>query len=443
MNRLGNILSALIMSAGILVVMATERTIFPALLLAYSGAFIVYYLVVSDPENESAVTFWIPVAILLRMLTLVFFPNLSDDIYRFIWDGGLTANGLNPYLYTPSTVLAGEGSQVIHAPELFSLLNSPDYYTIYPPFCQFLFWLGAALFKGHWFAQAAFLKGSILLAEMGSIAFIFQILKKLNKPARWVLIYALNPLVIVELTGNAHFEGWMIFFLLASYYAYLVNRPFAGGFFLGLGILAKLIPAIFFPFLIKRLGWRGILLSCAGTLGIISIAILPFIQDSIAETTGSSLGLYFQKFEFNASLYYVLRWIIGIAAGFNPIAYLGPSLAILFAAIVIWFSASEKKPGWHQLPALVVLLLSLYFFLSTTVHPWYICTIVAFASLTNIRFPILWSYLIFSTYISYTTPIYNENMWIVLIEYAALAGFILFEYHSGKTEISYFVQKSN
>ncbi len=64
---------------------------------------------------------------------------------------------------------------------------------------------------------------------------------------RGVLLYALNPLVIVELVGNIHYEGLTICFLLAGLYFYKKQKDLPSATFLGLAAGVKLLPLIFLP----------------------------------------------------------------------------------------------------------------------------------------------------------------------------------------------------
>jgi hypothetical protein len=79
------------------------------------------------------------------------------------------------------------------------------------------------------------------------------------------------------------------------------------------------------------------------------------------------------------------------------------------------------------MPAMIVFVLTAYFILGTTVHPWYITTIVAFASLTHWRYPVIWSFMIFLTYINYRMPEFREDLVIVFVEYAVVCIFAFVE----------------
>jgi hypothetical protein len=136
----------------------------------------------------------------------------------------------------------------------------------------------------------------------------------------------------------------------------------------------------------------------------------------------SSLSLYFQRFEFNASIYYLLReagyWIFG----YNIIAFSGKIIAIVSLVGILWFSIQSK-----DFIKTALWIFSFYLALATTVHPWYISTLVAISIFTPFRYPIFWSFLIFLSYATYQTPAYTENLSLVALEYTIVYGFLMYE----------------
>jgi hypothetical protein len=172
--------------------------------------------------------------IVFRILLLFSVPNLSDDIYRFIWDGRLAANGINPFSHLPAEVMQMQPMTGI-TKELFGQLNSPNYYTIYPPVMQGIFWLAGKLFPVNVIGAIILMKCIIVMIELGTIFLLITLLKKLLLPKHLSLLYVLNPLVVIELTGNVHFEGVMIFFVLLAFLLILQNKWQGSAVCLGLG----------------------------------------------------------------------------------------------------------------------------------------------------------------------------------------------------------------
>lgn len=413
-----------------------ERTQTIELLTCFAILFGVYIWIIKH-NSENALTFWIVASLVFRACFLFSIPQLSDDFYRFLWDGHLLNAGYHPFAQVPRYYM--EQSVAINgiSSELFNHLNSPDYFTIYPPVNQFIFWISANL-GGDLVWVGVFVMGLfIFLAEAGSIWFIRKILIHHQLPGFHVLIYALNPLVIAELTGNLHFEALMIFFLLASYWFLVRNQLILSALFFSLAICTKLLPVIFLPLFIIRLGWRRVTVFYAFTFLFTIFFFLPLLNWEIITGFRESIGYYFRKFEFNASIYYLVREWGFWKYGYNIIQTVGWKLALYAAASMVlymgwdaWKEWKRKEPKTLWLGYL--LLLTIYFLFSTVVHPWYVCSLVAFSVFTNTRFAIVWSALVVLTYAGYSTDGYHESLAIVMIEYLLVGIFALAEwrYHS-------------
>jgi len=126
-----------------------ERDSFALLIILYTGLFVLYILFVQQRfwPFKGYMAWMMSIAVISRIMLLFSFPNLSDDIYRFIWDGRLTSLGIHPFEYLPS-----EWMQILEVSAknnwsaLFSQLNSPDYYSVYPPVNQLIFLMATLLF---------------------------------------------------------------------------------------------------------------------------------------------------------------------------------------------------------------------------------------------------------------------------------------------------------
>ena len=397
----------------------TLRSNFGQLITLFCGLFLCYGLAIAFRWSRPYVVAWIGTAVIFRLLLLFTIPSLSDDYARFVWDGRLLANGYNPFLYLPIDVLNTPiAQQAGLSPSLFSLLNSPHYFTVYPPLNQAFFGLAAWLSGSDLWLNVVWLRVFIVLSEMGTFWLLYS-----PKNPRRLLIYALNPLIIIELTGNLHFEAVLIFFLLLAF-RWLKTRWFWSAMALVLAITTKLLPLLFLPLLVFRLGWRkGFQYAVVVGLGVLAL-FSPFLSLELLQNIAKSLDLYFQKFEFNASLYYLLRTVGFWVKGYNIIQILGPTLSFLSASGIValaWLKRNE------QLETMALWSLLLYFLCATTIHPWYITTLVALCSFTSFRFPLVWSALLPLTYAAYSTTIVQENNWLLGLEYSLVLGWFLWE----------------
>ena len=381
---------------------------------------ICFYLMRTIHESTTNLSYrW---SILLRVLLLFAIPALSDDVYRFIWDGRLLMNGVNPYMGLPIDHL-DMGLPGITL-ELFEKLNSPKYFTVYPPLNQAVFFLSTILTPHSEWWSVVIIRMVILAFEVGNIALIRKLLKHYKLPQKYGLFYALNPMIILELTGNLHFEAIMIFFLLLALWHYEKGQLYYGAVFLGLSISTKLLPLIFLPLLVRKMGFKKALVFGAIVGATIAITFLPLINTASVNGLSDSLALYFQKFEFNGSVYYITRWIGFLTEGYNIIAKSGKWMSIAtFLSIMIyaWFSKKQRLPEQMTWTWLIYLLFA------TTIHPWYSIPLLAVSIFTHKRFPFVWTIMIFFTYANYTAIGYQEQLWVVALEYAVVFGVAIYE----------------
>ena len=390
----------------------------------------IYVIIFYRTKNKSAVHFFLLTAILARFVLIPAFPLLSDDIYRFIWDGRLWIQGENPFDHLPIYWQANAPESYNLSQSLFSKLNSPEYFTIYPPVCQGIFTLSQWIAGNSVAGSAIVMKLFLVGFELGSLYFIYNLINYLKLPLHLILLYALNPLIIIEISGNLHFEGAMIFFLSAAIWMLVKNRWVWSAILLAFSVASKLLPLMFLPIILNYYGWKkGI--KYVLLVGISCLLLFaPLISNTFLQNFGSSLDLYFQKFEFNASIYYCFRWIGQKIVGYNLIKYIGPALAIATLLIILFLAFRKKIQDIQHLLLLFFFAFSVYLFLGTTIHPWYLSTLIFLSVFLPFKYPILWSLLIMLTYISYNSQPFQENLWLVSVEYILMFTLFLIEMRS-------------
>ncbi len=404
-----------------------ERSSFFPLIAQYLMLFVLSWACFQAVQSKNELPFFLSLGIALRLVLLFSFPLLSDDVYRFFWDGHLWAAGINPFAQLPSYYLQ-EGRQITGLTrDIYDQLNSPNYFTVYPPVSQAIFALAAWMAPGNLAGNVLVMKIFLFAFELGNLWIIPRLLQKLKLPARNALIYALNPLVILEVMGNLHFEGGMVFFFLLAFYLLVQGKALWAAPAWALSVATKLLPLMFLPFLIRRLS-PGRLIGFGIVFSLtLTLLFLPLFSGGYWQHMGNSLDLYFRKFEFNASLYYLIRGIGTWWVGYNPIRTIGPYLAgiTLFGILALSFFSQAKD--WKSLPRQLLFAVSIYLLLATTVHPWYTILPLVFCLFTPYRYPVLWTALIFFTYFSYRQMPFSENLFIVVFEYLILIGYAIYE----------------
>jgi len=403
------------------------RTDYVKLLLLYSTSFLLFYKLVQLAKQSFELLAW--TAFAFRLVFILSIPNLSQDFYRFLWDGRLILEGINPYLSTPNQLI-NSGSESINQAVLLhnemTDLNTVNF-SNYTPFNQLLFFIAAVFSGKSILGSVMVLRLIIIAADLGTLFYGRKLLRLLKKPEHHIFWFILNPLVIIEFTGNLHFEGVMIFFLIWS--LYLLHKGYWrwAAIVFGCSVSVKLITLLFIPLFIHYLGWRKWFIF-SSIVALITIAFfIPFLSSELITNYSQTLSLYFQKFEFNASIYYLAREVGFLFRGWNEIAIIGKLMAsIVFIAVILMAFLRENK-STLQLVTTMMFAISIYFFLSTTVHPWYITTILAISIFTKYRYALVWSFIIALSYLAYAIDQTQENLWIVSLEYSMVYGILVWE----------------
>jgi hypothetical protein len=431
-------LSVLISLTGYVVIgYFTPRENYILLFSSYILLFASFLFLINQNLKLFSLKALIGFAVLFRLILLFCHPSLSDDYYRFIWDGQLLSHGLNPFSHIPQDIYPGSISQIPLADTLYNHLNTlqKSNYTCYPPFNQVFFYLAALLFPKNLFGNVMIMRLFILIAETGTIIYGMKALKLLGKSERNILLYALNPLVILELTGNLHFEAVMIFFLVLSLYFWIKNRNTVAAVAAGMSASVKLITLIVLPFLTKKFRLKDQIIFIALSSFSFILLLLPIFLSNQQGGFFSTIALYFHNFQFNSSILNLLRQCILRLSGLDLVFIIGPLLSIISLILItaILLLRKNKEP----IIALESILFALtsYYFLTTTVHPWYITSLVVFSVFTRFRYPVVWSLMVIVSYSAYSNDAFNENYILIILEYVIVYAYFLFEVYGrpGKT----------
>jgi alpha-1,6-mannosyltransferase len=403
------------------------RTDYTKLILLYVALCFLSYKLLQTTKGHFK--FLLVLGFVFRIIFLFATPNLSQDFYRFIWDGRVLLEGLNPYLYTVDSFLSNSQFPLPQAQELYNGMGelNASHYTNYPPLNQLCFVI-AGLFTGKSILGSVIvMRVLIITADFGTLYFGKKLLQKLNIPVHNIFWYILNPFIIIELTGNLHFEGIMIFFLVWSLYLLHIGKWKLAAVILTCSVSVKLIPLIFLPLLFQKLNWK----KSIGFYGIVITTTLllfsPFYASEFITNYAKTMALWFQDFEFNASIYYLFRTIGYWLTGYNEIAFIGKIMPVIVIIFVLGMTFFRKNKTTPQLITTMLFVLSFYYFTATTVHPWYIATLLILSIFTNYKFPLVWSFVIILSYLAYANHDNSEKLWIIGLEYLIVYSFFIWE----------------
>jgi alpha-1,6-mannosyltransferase len=413
------------------------RTDYTKLIMLYVALFFMFYKLIQLTKHNIKFLTWM--AFGFRAVFILAIPNLSQDFYRFIWDGRMILEGINPYLFTVESFISNGEHPVAQAQELYTGMGelNASHYTNYPPINQLCFVI-AGLFAGKSIlGSAIIMRLLIIAADFGTLYFGKKLLVKLKLPAYNIFWYILNPFIIIELTGNLHFEGVMIFFLIWSLYLLHSGKWKWAAVVFALSVSVKLIPLMFLPLLFQKLGWKRSI-SFYSIVGVITILLfLPFYSLEFINNYAQTVALWFQNFEFNASLYYIAREIGYLFRGYNEIVIIGKIIPVIVILFILIFTFFRKNKTTIELITAMLFVLSFYLFTSTTVHPWYVATLLILSVFTNYKFPLVWSFVIIISYLAYANADNTENLWIIGFEYLVVYGVFIWEVFFKKNSYKY------
>jgi hypothetical protein len=302
------------------------------------------------------------VAALARLTILFLPPYLSDDIYRYIWDGAVQGAGVNPYLYIPNDpALSG-----LRDASIWPHINRADYApTIYPPVAQALFYLVTR--AG---ADVLTMKIAWVLFESVTAWGVVRILDETQAPRARLLIYAWCPLVIWEIAGSGHLDAAMAAFVSLSVWARMRGRSGLAGVTLGLAILVKFFPLVLLPALWRRRDWR----LPAGCVAVILAGYAAYI-DAGWKVLGFLPGYSREEGLRDGHGFWFVRLVQRVTGiDMPPVVYVLAVAATLgVLALVVLRSQEATKPigGGLRLAATGMIALS-------PAHPWYFLWLTPF-----------------------------------------------------------------
>src|SRR2546421_5805792 len=280
----------------------TDIVWFIKLALAQSALYLIAaWLIVRARSARSTLIIVLVLAGVFRLSIVFAPPYLSDDIYRYVWDGRVQAAGINPYRYIP----ADEHLQSLRDEEIYLKINRRDYaHTMYPPAAEATYFLTTRISE-----SVTWIKLTIVGFELITGWLLMALLASFGMPRQRILIYAWHPLAVWEFAGSGHIDPLAFAFIALALLARRRNWETATGISLGLATLAKLFPIVLFPALYKRWGWKmpvalaaTIIVGYLPYLGVGPRGVLGFIP-GYAQERGIVSGKHFFIFNLVNSLF--------------------------------------------------------------------------------------------------------------------------------------------
>jgi hypothetical protein len=365
-----------------------------------------------------SLAFVLGIACLLRLMVVGTPPFLSNDMYRYIWDGWVQAAGINPYRYIPDDPHLA----FLRDMAVFPHINRASYApTIYPPAAQICFLASSALVKLLHLPPVLGMKLAMLGFEAAAMGAMLKVLDVAGLPRSRILIYAWNPVALWEFAGSGHVDAITICAVAFALLAACQARNGLAGVLLGAAVLTKFLPLILAPAFWRRWDWKFPFCLSAAIL----ILYLPYL--SVGAGVFGFLGGYTAQEGIDSGHGIFLLDLIGLVTAIPPMAaksYLaGLALILAMTGLIIVWRQRKLQPGpalTRQIAGAALLLGCLLMAGLGPHYPWYYpflllpaCVVPAAASL----------YLVTASTLLYLNPTHTGPLWpaIVFIPAAALA----------------------
>jgi hypothetical protein len=348
-----------------------------------------FYLVsawfVLRPGTRSHPALILGAALVFRLTVWPLAPTLSDDVYRYRWEGKLQAAGGNPYQVRPHD----EQWRSLRD-ETFDSTPGRDFHAVYGPFTEIVEWItwrAISPFESNAWRQAFWFKVPAALFDLGAMAALGLLLHARNLPPGRLLLYAWSPLPVIEFWASGHNDSIAIFFLLCALAAAARGRwnwSFAA---LALAAGSKLWPAFLFPIFMGAAGWRR-WRSWLAPVPVLALLCLPYLSPALhwsgIEENFRFLSGFLGGWRNNDSLFGLLL----LAAGGD--FYLAKKIAFGIVCSAVAALTLLRWPVERAALAVIALLLMV----SANCHPWYLTWMLPLLAIYPASPLLLWTALV-------------------------------------------------
>jgi hypothetical protein len=358
-------------------------------------------------SGPSARALWMVLACaaLLRLIVVVFPPFLSNDMYRYIWDGWVQAAGINPYRYIP----ADAHLAFLRDAAIFPNINRANYaHTIYPPAAQMIFFITSSMAKLLAIPPVLAMKLTMLAFEAIGIWAMIRLLDYAGLPRARILIYAWNPLPVWEFAGSGHVDAVAICFIALALLAVCGGRRGWGAAALAAAVLTKFLPVILLPALWRRWDWKF------AAIFIATIAVLYAPYLGVGKAVLGFLGGYSAQEGIDSGqgifLLSIFGQLVTLPAYASKIYLLSLAVTLLASAVVMVVGpAPTTREAATRAIAGRSLLLGCVLMVGLSPHyPWYYCWLLIPACILP------WAsvlYLVTATLLLYLNPNHTGLFW--------------------------------
>ncbi|UCH65147.1 MAG: hypothetical protein JSW63_11145 [Ignavibacterium sp.] len=375
------------------------------------------------------------VGLITRIILIPSQPVLEDDYYRYLWDGAVTANGINPYLYSPLDAMEHTETDVPkklfelsdESGEIIKNINHPHIRTIYPVLSQLVF--AAAYLTSPW--EYWSWKLYLLLFEVILLILLIKTLTHLKLPVIFISLYWLNPIVIHEFFNAAHMDLLAILFVILALYLFVKYKSIYAFVILALAVGFKLWPLVLLPLLLRSYcdDKKQILRYLGLFLGIVIVLFIPVLLSQLDESLG--FIIYASKWINNAAFYTIFKWLIQqivsiLSISVSQIGFINRIGIVVLFLICTYFIIRQVPENQLQFYKKAFLIVAVLYLISPTQFPWYYTWMVPFLAVRPMLSQLLYPLLLPLYQLTYLADyiIYIEHIPILILFLLELKGYI-------------------
>jgi alpha-1,6-mannosyltransferase len=381
-----------------------SRTGEPSFFIPLAVAAVAYLLAIrelfSAPEfPKRVIVYGLALSALWHLQFLRMPPGLDDDIHRYVWDGRVQRLGYNPYIVVPNDPALAS----LHTSETRTL-NNPEVPSPYPPGAQLFFRAVTSLHESTFALKIAF-----VICDFAIVFVLLDVLRLTRQGERWVLAYAWNPLLAIEVAGSGHVDIVGVLLLLVSFAALARRWRAVAAMSFGLAVAVKFLPIVLLP-----LYWGRVRVRDTGLAAIVlGLLCVPFLNHGRIPI--GSLGTYVQRFRFNDPAFATLERVMA------PQVVAGLAVLIGFlTAIWIRRKSAEGSSDAFAWPMAASLLCA------PVVYPWYLLWLLPFIRSSSTVPIMIWTLSIIPTYYVWHLRTVGRPWlvpdWIMILEYGSVGA---------------------
>ena len=375
----------------------------PSFFIPLSVAGVAYLLAIrelfSTPEfSRRVIVFGLALSAFWHFQFLRMPPGLDDDIHRYVWDGHVQRLGYNPYIVVPGDpALAG-----LHTSETRSL-NNPEVPSPYPAGAQLFFRAVTSIHESMFAMKVVF-----VLCDFAIVLVLLDFLRRTKQAEHWVLAFAWNPLLAIEVAGSGHVDILGVLLLLVSAASLARRWRALAAISFALAVAVKFLPVVLLPLYWKRVRVRDAALAAT----VFGLLYVPFLNHGRIPI--GSLATYVQRFRFNDPVFATLERVAA------PQLLAGLAVLVGFLA-AIWMRRKSVEDSldafaWPMAASL---------FCAPVVYPWYLLWLLPFLRSISTVPLLVWTLSIIPTYYVWHLRSVGQQWrvpdWLMLLEYGSVA----------------------